>query len=142
MVRASLPRRVAPLEDAPATHEALRPAVPSHPLPHMGACILATSVVCPEERMSADRLLQHVMARSQDALGRGGAAKMRFQLQGLLQYVKVTCPLSPAGPVNSRLLSCERTGPPAVREGVTCPLPPAGPVYSRPLSRESTAIAQ
>ena len=69
------------------------PAAHSRPLPHMGACILAASMVCPEERISSEQLLQHVMARSQDALGRGGAAKMRAQLQGLLQYVKVTCPI-------------------------------------------------
>ena len=78
------------------TGRGLGPAAPPRPLPHAGACILAASMVTPEERMSAEQLLAHVVARSQDALGRGGTAKMRAQLQGLLQYVKVTCSSSPA----------------------------------------------
>ena len=65
-------------------------AAPAQPAQQGGVAILATSMVCPEARISAEQLLQHVMDRSSDALGRGGAAKMRSQLQGLLEYVKVT----------------------------------------------------
>ena len=106
MEKASVLRRAPLLEDASTRHAQLGPAVPSRQLPHRGACILATSMICPEERMSAEQLLQHVLSRSKDAMGRGGLSKLRSQLQGLLQYVKVTRPLSSVAPVCRRLLPC------------------------------------